>query len=193
MLPCLQEPATCSYRWFYCAVRTDSTGSVNEVINILGFFVDCNIILSRNVFSFRYAWLSCRYRLEVCGTRGVCHSRCVPLEVWHSRCVALEVCATRGVCHSRCVPLEVCGTRGVCHSRCVPLFSGYKLKSRKVVEEVKWISYFCFRVDRNEVSFKVEPNNLGLNASDVAKKIGECRIICCNMNVIVKSTCSFAV
>lgn len=84
-------------------------------------------------------------------------------------------------------------TRGVWHSRCVPLFSGYKLKSRKVVEEVKWISYFCFRVDRNEVSFKVEPNNLGLNASDVAKKIGECRIICCNINVIVKPTCSFSV
>ena len=40
------------------------------------------------------------------------------------------------------------------------------------------IWYFCFRVDRNEVSFKVEPNSLGLNASDVASKIGKCPVIC---------------
>lgn len=37
---------------------------------------------------------------------------------------------------------------------------------------VKLSVSLCFRVDRNEVTFKVEPNSLGLNASDVAKKIG---------------------
>ena len=45
---------------------------------------------------------------------------------------------------------------------------------------------FFFRVDRNEVSFKVEPNNLGLNASDVANKIGKCPVIYWHASLIVK-------
>jgi hypothetical protein len=47
------------------------------------------------------------------------------------------------------------------------------------------IYYFCFRVDRNEVSFKVEPNNLGLNASDVANIIGKCPVIYLHANLMV--------
>jgi hypothetical protein len=48
------------------------------------------------------------------------------------------------------------------------------------------ISYVCFRVDRNEVSFKVEQNSLGLNASDVANEIGKCQGIYFHANLIVK-------
>ena len=55
----------------------------------------------------------------------------------------------------------------------------------------KYIIYFSFRVDRNEVSFKVEPNDLGLNASDVAKKIGKCQIKYVITNLNVKLSYSF--
>jgi hypothetical protein len=47
------------------------------------------------------------------------------------------------------------------------------------------IYYFRFRVDRNEVSFKVEPNSLGLNASEVANKIGKCPVIYFHANLIL--------
>jgi hypothetical protein len=73
------------------------------------------------------------------------------------------------------------------------VFPDFNLNTEETCGKGKYIMYFCFRVDRNEVTFKVEPNSLGLNASDVAKKIGKFPVIYFNTNLIVKLRYRFTV